>query len=61
MGVVNKLIKKTPSFLQQAYYNIVPFEKRYGEVYGKTLRSLMESSEWTQEQVEIKQFKEMKR
>ena len=60
MGVVNKLIKKTPSILQRAYYNLVPFEKRYGEVYGKTLRSLMESSEWTQEQLEIKQFKEMK-
>ena len=61
MGVVNKLIKKTPSFLQRAYYNLVPFEKRYGKVYGKTLDFLVESSGWTEQLLQAYQLVEMRK
>ena len=61
MGVVNKLIKKTPSFLQKAYYNLVPFEKRYGKVYGKTLDFLVESSGWTEQLLQAYQLVEMRK
>ena len=61
MGVVNKIIKKTPSFLQRAYYNLVPFEKRYGKVYKKTLDFLVESSGWTDQLLQAYQLVEMKR
>ena len=61
MGVVNKLIKKTPSILQRAYYNIVPFERRYGKVYKKTLDFLVESHGWSQQLLESYQLVEMRK
>ena len=60
MYILNKLIKKTPSFLQRAYYNLVPFEKRYGKVYGKTLDFLVESSGWTEQLLQAYQLVEMR-
>ena len=61
MGVVNKLIKKTPSILQRAYYNLVPFERRYGKVYKKTLDFLVESHGWSQPLLESYQLVEMRK
>ena len=61
MGVVNKLIKKTPSILQRAYYNLVPFEKRYGKVYKKTLDFLVESHGWSKQLLESYQLVQMRK
>ena len=29
-------IKRSPSFIQKVYYNLVPFSKRYGKVFNET-------------------------
>jgi phenylacetate-CoA ligase len=40
MGSVNKIIKKSPFFIKKLYYNIVPFERRYGKVFHETFENL---------------------
>ena len=40
MGIVQRIIKKQPNFIKKIYYNIVPFKKRYGSVYGETVNFL---------------------
>ena len=45
MGSVNRLVKKSPNFIKQIYYNLVPFQKRYGSLYKETLDFLMKSGE----------------
>ena len=50
MGSINSIIKKAPNFIQKAYFNIIPFEKRYGKVFADTLKFLNESKKWSKEQ-----------
>lgn len=40
MGSVNKIVKRSPPFIKKLYYNLVPFERRYGEVFQQTLEDL---------------------
>ena len=61
MGVINRVIKKTPSFLQQVYYNLVPFEKRYGKYYSITLQFLLESGGWSDQLLKSYQTVQMKK
>ncbi len=40
MSSVNKILKKSPSFIKKIYYDLVPFEKRYGKVFQETFYNL---------------------
>lgn len=40
MGSVSRIIKRSPTFIKKAYYNLVPFEKRYGRVFQETFQAL---------------------
>jgi phenylacetate-CoA ligase len=46
MGSFNNVIKKMPNFLQIMYYDVVPFEKRYGRNFIETFNFLCHSAEW---------------
>ena len=60
MGSINKKVKELPNICQWAYYNLVPFENRYGEEYKKTLDFLMKSSKWSEESRKHYQLTELK-
>lgn len=60
MGSINKIIKKSPNFVKRFYYNVVPFHKRYGNVYKETLDFLMQSSHWDDEMKKNYQMGELK-
>lgn len=60
MGAINKVVKKSPGFIKQIYYNLVPFHKRYGKVYKDTLDFLIESSSWDDETKKQYQLNELK-
>ncbi len=60
MGSVNRLVKKSPNFIKQIYYNLVPFHKRYGSLYKETLDFLMKSGEWDEWTRKEYQLTEMK-
>ena len=60
MGSINKKVKELPSICQWAYYNLVPFENRYGEEYKKTLDFLMKSSKWSEQSRKHYQLTELK-
>ena len=53
MGSINRKVKELPTICQWAYYNLVPFENRYGEEYRKTLEFLMKSSKWSEESLSL--------
>ena len=61
MGIVQRIIKKQPNFIKKIYYNIVPFKKRYGSVYGKTVDFLNDVDNWTYDRTKEYQFNELKR
>ena len=46
MGSIHKIIKKSPSLVKQIYYNVVPFEKRYGSTFKNTYDELMTTATW---------------
>ena len=56
MATAKRLIKKAPSIIKRAYYNLVPFGKRYGKEYLETLTFLRESLQWTPQQLKEYQF-----
>lgn len=51
MGSINSVIRKAPSIAQKAYYNIVPFSKRYGKVFEDQYNFLMETIHWSEDQL----------
>lgn len=61
MGIVQRIIKKQPNFIKKIYYNIVPFKKRYGSVYGETVDFLNDVDNWTYDRTKEYQFNELKR
>jgi phenylacetate-CoA ligase len=61
MGIVQRIIKKQPNFIKKIYYNIVPFKKRYGSVYGETVDFLNDVDNWTYDRTKEFQFNELKR
>ncbi len=61
MGIVQRIIKKQPNFIKKIYYNIVPFKKRYGSVYGETVDFLNDVDNWAYDRTKEFQFNELKR
>lgn len=61
MGVVQRIIKNQPNFIKRIYFNIIPFKKRYGVVYGETLDFLNEVDSWSYYRTKEYQFNELKR
>lgn len=61
MGIVQRIIKKQPNFIKKIYYNIVPFKKRYGSVYGETVNFLNDVDNWGYDRTKEFQFNELKR
>ena len=60
MASIKKYIKKSPSIIQKLYYNIVPFEKRYGKEFSKWYRFISKTKEWEYERVKEYQFLKLK-
>jgi len=50
--------KKSISFFKKAYFNLVPFSRRYGKVFQNKYKFLMISSEWSTEKLLEYQNKE---
>ena len=61
MGVINRLIKKQPSFIENVYYNLVPFRYRYGKIFSDTSSFLHKVDEWSYDKSIEYQFKELKK
>jgi histidinol-phosphate/aromatic aminotransferase/cobyric acid decarboxylase-like protein/phenylacetate-coenzyme A ligase PaaK-like adenylate-forming protein len=61
MASIQSLIKKSPSWIQKIYYNIVPFSQRYGKVFTETYNFLLESEKWSREKLEQYQLEEFKK
>ena len=61
MASLQSLIKKSPSFVQKVYYDVVPFSKRYGKVFSETYDFLLESEKWSREKLEEYQLQEFKK
>lgn len=61
MGIVQRIIKKQPNFIKKIYYNIVPFKKRYGSIYGETVNFLNDVDNWGYDRTKEFQFNELKR
>ena len=56
MASLNKYIKNSPNFVKKIYYNLVPFEKRYGKEFSKTYRFLNETLLWDSKKLKEYQF-----
>jgi len=61
MASLQSLIKRSPSFIQKFYYNLVPFKNRYGKVFMETYNFLLESEKWSKEKLEEYQLQEFKK
>lgn len=61
MATAKRLIKKAPTIIQRAYYNMVPFGKRYGEEYIKTTQLLKQTLEYTPDMLKAYQFYQLRR
>ena len=60
MGVVNRIIKRQPNFIKRIYYNLIPFNKRYGEVFDNTSKFLDEVNTWGYDKTKEYQFNNLK-
>lgn len=61
MATAKRLIKKAPSFIRKAYFNYVPFGKRYGQEYINTLMFLRSTLNWTPQQLKEYQFYKLRK
>lgn len=59
MGTISRIIKKQPNIIKKIYYNIVPFEKRYGEQFIRTFNFIMNSKEWDIKKLKEYQFEQL--
>jgi len=60
MGIIQRIIKKQPNFIKRLYYNIIPFNKRYGEVFDNTSKFLDEVETWSYGKTKEYQFNSLK-
>lgn len=60
MGLINRIIKKQPSFVKKLYYSTVPFRNRYGKLFGETLDFLNDVDSWSYERTKDYQLQELK-
>ena len=56
MATAKRFIKKAPSFIKKAYYNLVPFEDRYGREFSKTYYFLQNSLDYSPQMLKDYQF-----
>ena len=56
MATAKRLLSKAPSIIKRAYYNLVPFETRYGKEFSKTYKFLNQTLEWTPQMLKDYQF-----
>lgn len=61
MASFTNLIKNSPSYIQKLYFNIVPFERRYGKIFKNTYNFLLESESWSYEEKRVYQLNELKK
>ena len=61
MGVINRIIKKQPSFIKNVYYNLVPFRYRYGKIFSDTSNFLNKVDKWSYDRSVEYQFNELKK
>jgi phenylacetate-CoA ligase len=61
MGIVQRIIKKQPNMIKKIYYDLVPFNKRYGKVFDDTSKFLEDVEKWGYSQAKDYQFNELKR
>jgi len=61
MGIVQRIIKKQPNFIKRIYYNVIPFNKRYGKIFDETSKFLDLVDGWTYDKTKEYQFNELKR
>jgi phenylacetate-CoA ligase len=60
MASANRIIDKSPTFVKNLYYRIIPFRKRYGIQFSKTFDFLLDSIEWDQTRMLEYQFDQLK-
>jgi phenylacetate-CoA ligase len=60
MATAKRIISKSPTFVKNLYYKIVPFRKRYGVEFSKTFDFLMNSIEWDRSRMIEYQFEQLK-
>jgi phenylacetate-CoA ligase len=60
MGIIQRTIKKQPNFIKRLYYNIIPFNKRYCEVFDNTSKFLDEVETWSYGKTKEYQFNSLK-
>ena len=61
MGIINRIVKKQPTYIKKLYYDLVPFKQRYGKVYSETCDFLDEVDNWGYERSLDYQFNELKK
>ena len=61
MGIINRVVKNQPKIVKKLYYNVIPFVKRYGKVFGETSQFLKEFDSWDYDRSREYQFKELKK
>ena len=60
MASAKRIISKSPTFVKNLYYKIVPFSKRYGVDFSKTFDFLLDSIEWDRSRMIEYQFEQLK-
>jgi phenylacetate-CoA ligase len=60
MGTINRIIKRQPNFVKRLYYNLIPFSKRYGEIYSETLQFLDDVDKWDYHRTKEYQINELR-
>ncbi len=61
MASAKRLIKKAPSFIQRAYYSLVPFGKRYGKEYVKWNAFLKSTLTYSRKELKEYQFYQLQK
>ena len=61
MGIINRVVEHQPKIVKKLYYNVIPFAKRYGKVFGETSQFLKELDSWDYDRSREYQFKELKK
>jgi phenylacetate-CoA ligase len=60
MATASRLIKKSPTIIKKLYYNIVPFEKRYGVEFNNTYKFITQTLDWEPNKLKEYQFNKLK-
>lgn len=61
MATAKRLLSKAPSIVKKVYYNLVPFESRYGKEFSKTYKFLNQTLDWTPQMLKEYQFYKLRK